>query len=63
MDLLPVTLRGFYSLKPMKRVYLDPDSELEVVIHKPVYNSDVKSLNDKTLLKLTVDTIEGAYKP
>jgi len=63
MALLPVTLRGFYSLKPMKRVYLDPDSELEVVIHKPVSHSDVKSLNDEVLLKLTVDTIEGAYKP
>lgn len=63
MELLPVTLSGFYSLKPMKRVYLGPDSELEVVIHKPISHSDVKSLNDEALLKLTLDTIEGAYKP
>jgi 1-acyl-sn-glycerol-3-phosphate acyltransferase len=63
MDLLPITLRGFYNLKPMKRVYLDPDSNLEVVIHKPVSNSDTKMLNDEVLLKLTVDTIERVYKP
>jgi 1-acyl-sn-glycerol-3-phosphate acyltransferase len=63
MDLLPVTLRGFYGLKPMKRVYLDPDSDLEVVIHRPINHSVVESLNDEVLLKLTVDTIEGAYKP
>jgi 1-acyl-sn-glycerol-3-phosphate acyltransferase len=63
MDLLPVTLKGFYSLKPMKRVYLDPDSELEVVIHKPINHSMSESLNDEALLKLTVNTIERAYKP
>ncbi len=63
MDLLPVTLRGFYGLKPLKRVYLDPDSDLEVVIHKPINHSLVESLNDGALLRLTVDTIEGAYKP
>jgi len=63
MDLLPVTLKGFYSLKPMKRVYLDPDSDLEVVVHKPVNHSVIDNLNDEALLKLTVDTIEGAYKP
>ncbi len=47
----------------MKRVYLDPDSDLEVVLHKPVSHSIVDSLSDKELLKLTTDTIEGAYVP
>ncbi len=63
MDLLPVTLRGFYGLKPMKRVYLDPDSDLELLIHRPINHSVVESLNDEVLLKLTVDTIKAAYKP
>jgi 1-acyl-sn-glycerol-3-phosphate acyltransferase len=63
LDLLPVTLRGFYGLKPMKRVYLDPDSDLEVMIHKPIGHSVIESLNDEALLKLTVHTIEGAYRP
>jgi len=61
--LLPVTLRGFYSLKPLKRPYLDPDSDLEVVVHKPISRSTVESLNNERLLKLTVETIKEAYRP
>ena len=63
MDLLPVTLRGFYSLKPLKRIYLDPDVDLEVIIHRPISRSLIKNMDDKELLKLTRDTIEGIYKP
>ena len=62
MDLLPVTLRGFYHLKPLKRGYLDPDSDLEVVIHKPVNRSVIESMNDEELLKLTIDTIQRDYR-
>ena len=63
MDLLPVTLRGFYTLKPKNRPYLDPDSELECVIHKPISHSDLESLDNRTLLKTTLDIIGSAYKP
>ncbi len=63
MDLLPITLRGFYSLKPMKRPYLNPDSDLEIVIHKPISHSMAESLNSEGLLKHTVETIKEAYKP
>jgi 1-acyl-sn-glycerol-3-phosphate acyltransferase len=63
MDLVPVTLRGFYRLKPLKRAYLDPDSDLDVVIHKPINRSTIGSLNDEELLKLTTDTIQKAYIP
>jgi 1-acyl-sn-glycerol-3-phosphate acyltransferase len=63
MALLPITLRGFYSLKPLKRLYLDPDSVLEVVVHKPIDRSVVESMNNERLLKLTVETIKEAYKP
>ena len=63
MDLLPVTLRGFYNLKPKNRPYLDPDSELECVIHKPISHSDLRSLDNKVLLKTTLDIVESAYRP
>jgi 1-acyl-sn-glycerol-3-phosphate acyltransferase len=62
-DLLLITLRGFYKLKPMKRIYSDPDSELEVMIHEPISHSVVESLSDIELVELTVRTIEEAYKP
>jgi 1-acyl-sn-glycerol-3-phosphate acyltransferase len=63
MDLLPITLRGFYSLKSLKRLYLDPHSELEVVIHKPIDHSTVNSLSNESLLISTVETIKKAYRP
>ena len=63
MDLLPVTLSGFYRLKPLKRPYLDPDSDLEIVIHKPIDHSVVQGLENERLLKLTVETIKELYRP
>jgi len=63
MDLLPVTLKGFYNLKPLKRPYLDPDSDLEMVIHKPIDRSEVEGLDNERLLKLTVETIKKTYRP
>lgn len=63
LDLLPITLRGFYNLKPLKRAYLDPDADLEVVIHKPISRSVIESLTDEEMIKLTVDTIQRAYRP
>jgi 1-acyl-sn-glycerol-3-phosphate acyltransferase len=62
LDLLPITLKGFYALKPKNRVYLDPDSELECVIHTPFKQSELKNLSNEALYKLTFDTIEKAYK-
>jgi 1-acyl-sn-glycerol-3-phosphate acyltransferase len=62
-DLLPVTLKGFYSLKPLKRPYLDPDADLEVVIHKPIDRSMIDNLNSEELRRLTVETIKTAYRP
>ena len=63
MDLLPVTLSGFHRLKPIKRAYLDPDADLQMIIHKPVNSSLLQSLNDEVLLRLTIDTIRRDYRP
>jgi 1-acyl-sn-glycerol-3-phosphate acyltransferase len=63
MDILPVTLSGFYRLKPVKRPYLDPDSDLEIVVHKPIDRSVVEDLSNEILLKQTVNTIKEAYRP
>ena len=61
LELLPVTLIGFYRLKPMKRVYLDPDVRLQVLIHRPIGRKTVDSLGDAELIELTSRTIRGAY--
>ncbi len=62
MDLLPITLSGFYSLKPLKRLYLDPDSDLEVVLHKPISYSTIESRTNEQIVRLTLETISKSYK-
>ncbi len=61
LDLLPVTLRGFYRLKPKRRLYLDPDAKLQVLIHNPIGRNTIESLNDAELVDLTTSTICTAY--
>jgi len=63
LDLLPVTLNGFYTLKPVKRLYLNPDTNLEVVIHKPFRNSDIRKLTDRELRETAESIIKGVYRP
>jgi len=63
LHLLPVTLNGFYTLKPVKRLYLNPDTNLEVVIHKPFRNSDIRKLTDRELRETAESIIKGVYRP
>lgn len=63
LDLLPITLRGFYQLKPVNRIYMDPDAEPEVIIHHPVGQAEIKSMSDDELLGMTLSLIQGDYRP
>ena len=62
LDLLPITLNGFYKLKPVNRVYMDPDTELEVLIHVPISNDKVKELSDRELIETVEGIIEAPYR-
>jgi 1-acyl-sn-glycerol-3-phosphate acyltransferase len=63
LDLLPITLNGLYKLKPVKRVYLDPDAELEMVIHTPINNSVARQMTDEALLTTVHSLINSVYQP
>ena len=63
LDLLPITLNGMYRLKPVKRFYIDPDAELELVIHTPVSNSAACQMSDAELLTMAHNVISGMYQP
>lgn len=62
LDLLPITLNGFYKLKPVNRFYMEPDTELEIIIHKPINRATIQTLNDEQLATVIRNTIEGLYK-
>ncbi len=63
LDLLPVSLNGFYKLKPANRIYLDPDTELEILVHDPISNRKVKGMCDRNLIETIEGTIKGQYSP
>ncbi len=62
-DLLPITLNGFYQLKPVKRFYLDPNAEPEVIVHAPILGSTIRKMNDTELMTLVKSVIGSVYEP
>lgn len=63
LDLLPITLNGFYQLKPVKRLYIDPDAELEMIIHTPMKNSVARQMSDRELLTTVYSIISTEHQP
>ncbi len=61
IEILPVTLNGFYKLKPKNRFYINFDSKLEVVIHKPIRREELINRNDCEIIDAVKTVIESAY--
>jgi 1-acyl-sn-glycerol-3-phosphate acyltransferase len=61
IEILPVTLNGFYKLKPKNRFYINFDSKLDVVIHKPIKREDLIGKNDCEIIEAVKTVIESAY--
>ena len=60
--ILPVTLNGFYQLKPKNRSYINFDSELSVFVHKPIKREQLISKSDPEIIETVRNVIESAYK-
>lgn len=62
--ILPVTLNGFYSLKPKNRFYIDFGAKVSVVINKPINATDIKIKSDYDILTEMKEIIEsGIFSP
>lgn len=61
LDILPVTLNGFYSLKPKTRFYIDLKTRIGAVIHKPVKKADLMDKSDGEILDKMKEIIESGY--
>jgi 1-acyl-sn-glycerol-3-phosphate acyltransferase len=62
VDVLPVTLNGFYALKPKTRFYIDFSSRLEVIIHPPIGRELLLSKSDRQIAEQIKYTIESAVR-
>ncbi len=61
LNILPVTLNGFYSLKPKNRFNIGFDSKLNVVIHEPVRRETLTDKSDTEIIEIVKTIIESAY--
>jgi 1-acyl-sn-glycerol-3-phosphate acyltransferase len=61
MSVLPVTLNGFFLLKPKNRFTINFESKVDVVIHKPIGWEEFAEQDDRTILNRVKVVIESAY--
>ncbi len=60
LDVLPVTLTGFYGLKPKNRFYIGFNSKLHAIIHKPVPREELICRNDSEIIDTVKNRIESS---
>lgn len=61
IDILPVTLNGFFDLKPKNRFYINFGSKLSVIIHKPVSKETLADMDDNQIIGTVRTIIESTY--
>lgn len=58
-DILPVTLNGFFRLKPKNRRHINFGARLEVIIHTPIAGKELIPLEDKEIIDRVKSVIES----
>lgn len=59
-QILPVTLNGFYKLKPKNRFYINFGTKLGVVIHPPIEGEKLVPSSDREIMDRITEVIESA---
>ena len=60
INILPVTLNGFYNLKPKNRFYIDFGSRINVIIHEPIEREKLISKSDQEIIENVRSIMEAA---
>jgi len=60
INILPVTLNGFYMFKPKNRFYINFHSRISVIIHEPISRETLIDKDDKEIIKIIKDKIESS---
>lgn len=59
-DVLPVTLNGFYDLKPKNRFYIKFNSRINAIIHESIDREELISKNDAEIINIVRNKIESS---
>jgi 1-acyl-sn-glycerol-3-phosphate acyltransferase len=60
INVLPVTLNGFYVLKPKNRFYINFSSKISVIIHEPVSRALLIDKTDSEIITVLKNIIESS---
>ena len=60
LDILPVSLKGFYKFKPKHRFWFDYSAKLSAKVHPPILYKDIKHLEDYEIINLVQTKIASA---
>ncbi len=63
IDVLPVTLNGFYALKPKNRFHIEFSTPLSIVLHQPIKREMIINKSDSEIAELVRAEIESAKTP
>jgi 1-acyl-sn-glycerol-3-phosphate acyltransferase len=58
-DILPITLNGFFKLKPKNRFHIHFKTRLEIIIHEPMNGKELSQLEDEKILDKVKNAIES----
>ena len=61
IEIMPVTLNGFYDLKPKNRAYINFGSKLDIIIHEPIKREALEGKSDSEIIETVKGIIESAY--
>jgi 1-acyl-sn-glycerol-3-phosphate acyltransferase len=61
LKILPVTLNGFYDLKPKNRKSINFSSKLDVIIHEPIPEEALSGKTDDEIIEKVKGIIKSAY--
>jgi 1-acyl-sn-glycerol-3-phosphate acyltransferase len=60
INILPLTLNGFYSLKPKNRSFIDFNAKLQITIHPPYTRESLIDRSDREIAEIIKGTIESS---
>jgi 1-acyl-sn-glycerol-3-phosphate acyltransferase len=62
INVLPVTLNGFYVLKPKNRFYINFSSRISVIIHEPINRESLIDKDDAEIIAIVRNIIESSLE-
>lgn len=63
INVLPVTLNGFFKFKPKNRFYINFSSRISVIIHEPILKEELVDKNDEEIISIVKEIIESSLVP